>query len=418
MVSSTVLRDLGIRRHALGARRRGLVEQNLRQAREDVALQDREFVVAVLGQTFFFGPFDGQRALVLVDAVTVEDAHFHDRAGDARRNAQRGVAHIGRFFAEDGAQQLFFRRHRGFALRRHLADQNIARIHFRADIDDARFVEVLEVFLADIRDVARDFLRPELGIARHGLEFFDMDRSEDVVAHDAFGDQDRVFEVVAIPRHEGDERILAERQLAELGRGTIGDDIALLKKVADLHQRRLRDAGRLVGALELLQAINVDARLGRIGFFRGADNDTRGVDLVDNTRAARRNGRAGVACDHVLQSGADQRRFRPQQRHGLALHVRAHQRAVGVVVFEERHQRRGHRHKLLRRHVDELHLIGRRHHEVAMLAAGDQFVGDAPARVDRSRWPGRWCTSPLPSPTDTGHRPSRACCARGDTGFR
>ena len=96
------------------------------------------------GQALFLGLLDGQRALVLVDAVAVEHAHFHDRAGDARRNAQRGVAHVGRLFAEDGAQQLFFRRHRGFALRRHLAHQNVARLHFGADIDDAGFVEVLQ----------------------------------------------------------------------------------------------------------------------------------------------------------------------------------------------------------------------------------------------------------------------------------
>ena len=150
---------------------------------------------------------------------------------------KRRVAHVGRLFAEDGAQQLLFRRHRGFALRRHLADQNVARHHFGADIDDARFVEVLEVLLADIRDVARDFLRPELGVARHRLEFLDMDRGEDVVAHDALGDEDGVLEVVAVPRHERDERVLAERELAQLRRRTVGDDVALLEHVAHLHQR-------------------------------------------------------------------------------------------------------------------------------------------------------------------------------------
>ena len=133
----------------------------------------------------------------------------------------------------------------------------------------------------------------------------------------------------------------------------------------------------------LLQAVDVDARLGRIGFFRGADDDTGGVDLIDDAGAARRDGGAGIARHHFFHAGADQRRLRPQQRHGLALHVGAHQRAVGVVVLEERHERRGHRHQLLGRHVDELDLVGRRHHEVAALAAGDQLVDDAVAAVDR-----------------------------------
>ena len=220
------------------------MQQDLGQTRVDVALQDRELVVAVLGETFFFGAFDRQRALVLVDAVAVEDAHFDDGAGDARRNAKRRVANVGGLFAEDGAQQLLFRRHRGFALRRHLADENVARVHFGADIDDAGFVEVLERFFADVRDVARDFLRPELGVARHRLEFLDMDRGEDVVAHDALGDEDGVLEVVAVPRHERDEHVLAERELAQLGRRTVGDDVALRTCVAHLHQRTLGDAGR------------------------------------------------------------------------------------------------------------------------------------------------------------------------------
>ena len=53
-----------------------------------------------------------------------------------------------------------------------------------------------------------------------------MDRGEDVIAHDAFRDQDRVLEVVAIPRHEGDEHVAAQGQFAQIGRRTVGDDVA------------------------------------------------------------------------------------------------------------------------------------------------------------------------------------------------
>ena len=71
-----------------------LVQQDLRKTREDVALKDRQFVIAVFCQPFFFGALDGQRALVLVDAMPIEHAHFHDRARDARVTAQAGVAHV------------------------------------------------------------------------------------------------------------------------------------------------------------------------------------------------------------------------------------------------------------------------------------------------------------------------------------
>ena len=72
----------------------------------------------------------------------------------------------------------------------------------------------LQRLLADVRDVARDLLRTELGVARDALELLDVDRGEEVVLDDALGDEDRVLEVVAAPRHEGDEHVAPERQLA------------------------------------------------------------------------------------------------------------------------------------------------------------------------------------------------------------
>ena len=135
--------------------------------------------------------------------------------GDARRQAQRGVAHVRRLLAEDRAEELLLRRHRAFALRRDLADQDVARLDLGADVDDARLVEVAKRFLADVGDVAGDVLRPELGVAGHDLELLDVDRGEDVVLHDPLGDQDRVLVIVAVPRHERDEHVAAERELAD-----------------------------------------------------------------------------------------------------------------------------------------------------------------------------------------------------------
>ena len=47
------------------------------------------------------------------------------------------------------------------------------------------------------------------------------------------------------------------------------------------------------------------------------------------------------------------------ERHGLTLHVGAHERAVRVVVLEERHERGGDRHHLVRRDVHQLDHLGR-----------------------------------------------------------
>src|SRR5690606_41062949 len=68
------------------------------------------------------------------------------------------------------------------------------------------------------------FLRTQLGVAGHDLELLDMDRGEDVIGNDALRQEDGVLVVIAIPRHERDEHVAAERQIAKLGRRTVGDD--------------------------------------------------------------------------------------------------------------------------------------------------------------------------------------------------
>ena len=227
----------------LEAASRLAVQQAFTQARIERTLLDRLFIVAVLRQAFNFRTLDRHRALILVDAAAGEDAHINNSASNARRQLQRCVTHIGSLFTEDRTQQLFFRRHRAFALWRHLAHQNIARIHLGTDIDNAGFVQIAQRFFAHIRNIAGDFFLAKLRVARHHLKFFDMDRGEHIITRDAFADQDRIFEVIAIPRHEGAKHIAPERQFAKLSRRTIGDDIAHLHHITHLHQRALVDAG-------------------------------------------------------------------------------------------------------------------------------------------------------------------------------
>ncbi len=203
-----------------------------------------------------------------------------------------------------------------------------------------------------------------------------MDRGEDVVADDAFGDQDGVFEVVAVPGHERDERVAAQGQFAQFGRRAVGDDVAGHDLVAHLHQRALVDAGRLVRALELAQTVDIDARTGGVGFFRGADDDTRTVDLLHDAGALGDDHGAGVASDDGFHARADQRGVGLHQRHGLTLHVRAHEGAVGVIVFQEGDQGRGHRNHLTRRHVHQVDLLLLEQGRFAIDPAGDQVVDD------------------------------------------
>src|SRR5690606_26291329 len=192
-------------------------------------------------------------------------------------------------------------------LRRDLADENVARLNFSTDIGDASFVEVLQCFFRNVRNIAGDFLRPKLGVTSHDLELLDVNRGEDVVGNDPLGQEDGVLVVVAVPRHERDEHVTAESQITEVGRRTVRENVALVDTVADTNQRTLVDAGRLVRTLELHQTVDIDTGLAGIKVFRRTNNDTRRINLVDNTATAGTDSRPGVTSHDRLHAGADER---------------------------------------------------------------------------------------------------------------
>ena len=185
-----------------------------------------DLVVAVALQPLDLLALDLLRALVLLDALAREDPRVDDGAVDARRHAQR-VSRTSPAFSPKMARSSFSSGDSwvspfGVILPTRMSPG----LDLGADADDAGLVEVAQRLLADVRDVAGDLFLAELGVAGDALELLDVDRGEDVVLDDALGDQDRVLEVVAVPRHERDEHVLAERQLADIGRGTVGDDVA------------------------------------------------------------------------------------------------------------------------------------------------------------------------------------------------
>src|SRR5438132_17394 len=157
-------------------------------------------------------------------------------------SSSRRAAYVARLLAVARPEQFFFRRQLRLALRRDLADEDVARLHVRADADDPAVVEVLQEPFRHVRDVARDFFRPELRVARLDLELFDVDGRVVVVLHHLLGHEDRVFEVVPAPRHERDEDVAPERELAELGARTVAEDLALVDLLAHADDRLLVDA--------------------------------------------------------------------------------------------------------------------------------------------------------------------------------
>ena len=145
----------------------------------------------------------------LVAVLAGEHLDVDDLARLAVGHLERGVAHLAGLLAEDGPQQALLRGQLGLALGRDLAHQHVAGVDLGADADDAPLVEVLEDVLGQVGDVAGDLLRAELGVAGVDLVLVDVDRGEHVVAHEALGQDDGVLEVVALPRHERREQVLA-----------------------------------------------------------------------------------------------------------------------------------------------------------------------------------------------------------------
>src|SRR4029453_13718744 len=182
-----------------------------------------------------------------------------------------------------------------------------ARLDFGTDVDDAGLVQAVQLLFGQVRDVAGDFFRAQLRVAGHDDQLFDVDRGVAVFGDDAFANQDRVLEIVAVPGHERDQHVLAERELADVGRGAVGDDVLGVDLVAALDDRALVDVRVLVRALVLDQVVDVDADLARHRFLVvDADDDAVGIDVVDDAAAFGGDDGARVLGGDALGAGADE----------------------------------------------------------------------------------------------------------------
>ncbi len=369
-----------------------------------------QFVARLLAQlapaaNLAHGQLGGLREGVLVAAGVVQAAvleaaeqpHRDHLALAPVRHAQRDVAHLLGLLAENRDDQLLFRGHLRLTLGRDLADQDVLGADHRADLDDPLLVELVAQLLGDVGDVGGDLLGPELGLARLDLVLLDVDRGEHVVADHPIGHDDRVFVVAAVPRHERDRHVLAQRQAALFRARTVGDRVPGASAVGQLalglqrdrlalgvarpaymlaqgDDRHLVHVGALVRPLEGQQPMRL------LRSVIAGDRDVLGVQFGDHAVAASAGHRARVDGDARLDTRRDPRRLRPHQRHRLALLVRAHKRTIGVVVLEERDQRGRRGEDLLGRDVNVVDL-GRLDPREALALAADNHVVRPPQVV-------------------------------------
>ena len=155
-----------------------------------------------------------------------------------------------------------------------------------------------------------------------------------------------------MPWHECDQHILTQGQFTEIGRRAVGQYVTGGDHVTDIHQRSLVHTGVLVRTLVFDQVVNIHTGVtGGHFFLVDADNDTSGIHLVNDAAAFGNGGYTRIRCNHAFHTGTHQRLFGLQRGHSLALHIRAHQCAVGIIVLKERNQGCRHGYDLLGRHI-------------------------------------------------------------------
>jgi len=142
----------------------------------------------------------------------------------------------------------------GLSLGRHLAHQNIACAHFRADSDNSPVVQILQSIIAHAGHIPGDLLGPQLGIPGFCLVFFNMDGGIHIFHHQSLAEQNGILVVVTFPGHKADQRVLAQCQFAFIGGRTVGDHLSRLHMIPFKHNGFLIVAVGLVAAGELGKA--------------------------------------------------------------------------------------------------------------------------------------------------------------------
>ena len=228
-------------------------------------LRDHALVAVAAGELVALGDLALRRdedADQVVDArrqvvarVAVEGDDVDDDAALAVRDLERGVADLARLLLEDRADQLLLGGQLGLALRRDLADEQVAGRRPRRRCGRCRARRGCAGDSSERFGMSRVISSSPSFVVRASISYSSMwiEVSSSSLNRRS-GDDDRVLEVVALPGHEGDQAVLAERDLATGGRGAVGEHVAGLHLLADGDDRGLVDDRALVRAHELAAA--------------------------------------------------------------------------------------------------------------------------------------------------------------------
>ena len=141
-----------------------------------------------------------------------------------------------------------------------------------------------------------------------------------------------------------------------MGAGAVGENLSVLHLLTELHHGALILARALVESNELTQHILISI----------VDDDALAVDIGHGSTTNGGHDHAGEVAHGAFHTRGNARWIDLDQRHCLTLHVRTHERAVCVVVLEERNERRRNADDLLRTDVDVLDLTRGNFRQIAV----------------------------------------------------
>src|SRR3984957_8432364 len=204
-----------------------------------------------------------------------------------------------------------------------------------------------------------------------------MHRREKVFLNHFLADHDRILKIVTLPRHERHFQVPAQRQFSVLHGIPFRQEITLFHLLPLLHGRLQVDTSLLVGLDEFRQLVYLQVLLkgNQLLLFIPiiADMDLISIHKFHHTLTLTMDLDTRVTGSLGFQSRTDDRHFGTDQRHSLTLHVRSHQRTVGIVMLQERDQRSAKTNDLVGSDVHVLHFSPIQDGEVTRLAGNDLF---------------------------------------------
>ena len=263
----------------------------------------------------------------LIAVVPGKYLRIHDDTILTMGYFQRSIPYLPGFLSENRPKQTLFRRKLRLSLRRHLAHKNISCAHLRTNPDDSSLIQILQGVVSHTRDIPRDLFRSKLGITGFRLILFDMDRCIYILLHQTLAQQHGILVIVAFPRHEPNQRVLAKGHLAVRRRRSICNHVACLHLVSFEHNRPLVIAVALVTSQKLCKLISFQIAV------RLTDGNLRRGRTLYHAAFFRDHTDAGIHRRLLLHTGSDYRSLCHQKRHCLTLHVGTHQRTVRIVVL-------------------------------------------------------------------------------------